>query len=848
VVNKPFILIPIILLLIALSGCIHILTTAERQACLSATHASTNSITECKTQNECYNKLTEKTTISTKLPISIYNNNVIYFNNVASATHNFNKSKNDLEKLNESCNVEDVDEIIDSANDFFLYLRNIFSFIDKSNQTSIILLKDYAIYLESQGINKIPEEDIFLDYVIINENLNELKISSNNENYISDLLIKSKELNNIAKDFGFKKDYISNVNYLDLTTYYLKLIDSPSGNLKVPTISPGINYMISELSNIEQLKNITKNLQRANSYNLYVTLDKSIGSTNSLYSGFREINESININLDKIYEQIDEKEIEIEKNKTYISKKTQYQYTESYVRFRNKEIGFGDYLAQLKFIDLEIETNKITEEDQNIELKIGQIKCDEIIFNAKRINNSYINNLITRYEISDNYQNKKEYCEQINKATKTTSCKLELAKVLDLREESINKLNIEFNENLSEIECINKINNINQILENNTEIKLLKDIVKDNKNIIVEIKQQNEWMEYEDKYIVEEINELTNVLDTKPNYELIINLNEEINKQQTNNRTLLSICARIEEKYLIKNHKIEFAAGEYYLIIFNLFSKSLNEIKIQIPELGSISKAELYPGTNYIKISYENKKTITKSILKLGLDKTLFEIIIKNTVTGIYDQIFIDKTATLISGAESDGNGNARYFSEIENRILFYQYMLDSTHTNTELLDIGAGYYKIINEINIKNKYDKEINGQLELQETSDNEINVIKENNQIIPFEIINSYLSVQLKLGLEEETTYQIQTLKDKKEIIQIAKEAQNNAKILIASRFKNISDIANQELGKYAIQEINENTTLEVFSNALLLNTKIIELQAQEKECLNLENEYFLIYTSI
>ena len=847
-VNKPIILIPIIVLLIALSGCIHLLTTAERQACLSATSFSTNSVADCQTQNECYNKLTKETTISNKLPINIYNNNLIYFNNIASATYNFNKSKSSLEKLNDSCDSDNVNKIIDSANDLFLYLRNIFGFIDKSNETSIILLKDYAIYLESQGIDYIPEEKLYSDYILINENLNELKVSSNNQNYIKELLNKSEELNLVAKDFGFNKNYVSNVNYVDLTAYYLKLIEDPSGNLKVPTFAPGLNYVISELSNIEQLKNITKNLQRADSYNFYQLLDKSIGQNNSLYSEFKQINGNANSNLDEIYTKIEQLETKIETDKNYLSISNKNKYNQLQIEFINKKIGFGYYLYNLKQIDVGIENNKVVETNTNTEITLAIQKCNALVINAKEYNNNYINDLIKRYEITNNYLDKQKYCDKINSEINTSTCKQDLAAVLQIKENTLTTFSLINPTNITEEECINIINQINQVLENNGNIKLIKVFLEDNTQIISELDLQSELLGYEDKIVLETKIVEINKLSDYSNYKLIININEKIESQRKANEDLLQICKTVEENYIAENYDIKLVNNEYYLIVNNLFTRRLTDIKIDVPGISNLGIVDIYPGQNYLLITYENKQEISTRIIKLGLHNTLFGTTITNTARNIKNKIYLGKNITIVSGAELDNNGFGWYFSEYENKILYYQDILDTATKNTQLIDIGGGRYKQVQEINIKNNYEKEINGKLELKEINYNEISQVKENKKDVDTQIINGWIVIILNLKPNDEKTYEIQSLNEKEELIQLAKENIINTNNLLNSRFLDISKLAELKLNEFKDIKILESITLIELTNILQITPILKQIKDAENNNVIAEDAFFIIYNTL
>ena len=860
---KLFIITPLLILLITLSGCVHLLSTAEREACLSATHFSTNSIDVCETQKECYTNIVDNQNISDKLPISIYNRNVIYLNNIASASFNFNQSTKYLKELNKSCDAEDVNKIIKSSNDLFSNLRNIFEYIDNANSESIILIKDYVIYLESEGIDKIPEEKIYDEYILLNNNLNELRVDSDNENYVHSLLEEGSKLNLIAKDFGFTKNYVSNVNYVDLTAYYFKLIENPSGEIRVPTIIPGFNYVLGELSNLEQLRNITVNLQRADNYNFYIVLDKFIGKNNSLHTQFMEMSTNINIEIDEIYTGINNLETEIEKNNYFVSQENYILYNNAKLDFRDKRIGFGTYLSILKKIKSEIEQNTINELDQNAQ-NIETIKdCDAIVKTAEKINNTYLNKLVKSYKKETNFNLKNSVCDKITFEMNNTECIFDLDNILNLDTSEFDSYKEIYRTNVTQEDCINILNNISNYLENNEKINLLKDIIRDNSSKLIEINEKISKTDLNNKIIITDINTTLSQISKSPNYRLYIDVDKKINEQKNINDRLLDVAKEIEEQYLRTNYKIESVDSNYYLILQNIFLFELNNLEIKVGGLDSniyfytseikINRGTLYVdrlliNKNYFQINYQNKKEITTKLIGLDLDNTLFEITIKNQIQGVNDKIYISSEKKLVTGLVDEKN-YLHYITEIENKILYTQdifYNTITTDTFEQLTDD-----KFINrlEIKIKNNYEKDISGNIKLinidSSTDEYIAYILKVNNIEQDAHIENRGIYTEINLSKDEEKTYELQTIFDFNEVILIAKEDLLEIQRLENSRFLDIKKLAITEFSGVDDLSISHNSKIKELQLLFSKENKINELKNKESDCILAENAFFILF---
>ena len=144
-------------------------------------------------------------------------------------------------------------------------------------------LKDYAIFLKSQGVEEITEEEIYGSFVLINQNINELRDETINDKTYIGILKRSSGCKRAGKQFWVLKSYMTSINYVDVYAYYSEYVDNPEQELKIPVISKSSNFVFSRLSTIENFQRINTNLKRTDNYNLYILFDKHIGTQDSLF-------------------------------------------------------------------------------------------------------------------------------------------------------------------------------------------------------------------------------------------------------------------------------------------------------------------------------------------------------------------------------------------------------------------------------------------------------------------------------------------------------------------------------------------------------------------------------------
>ncbi len=845
-------IVTIIIVLIYLSGCLDKLSTYEKQDCITATHYAETSIPICSSQKNCYKKLeTLSFNSSNKLPTNISNKLEFYKNNISSSIFYFNNSKELLNKINKNCKNNKFDiELIDNINDLFFNISQVFSYLDKGNENTINILKDYAIYFKNQDIYEISEEELYSDFIEINNNINELqKEDIENNSYVSYMKQDSKEINIFAKQLGFKKTYLSKVNYIDLYSYYFDLTTDPQERLLVPKSGLSSTYIISFVSKLESISKANKKLKTLNSYDLYLLYDRMFGFNNSTLIKFKILNNKIILDYDIILDKIIELENYGRDNYNYIDDSKKSVFIKNKYNYLHNNLSFGKYLSTLKTIKNNIEYNKLNLENQQI-INNDKIKeCEDIVLDYKNTENIYLKSLIEKYTIEDNLLLKIELCNKIKDNLNYEDCTNIISQLvlLDISElENIDFINLE---DINSIQCNNILGNINYFLVNNSKIKYLNNICKNNLFLISESKK------IEDDSNLRIINLESRVIEIKnlQNYLKIQNIDLLIQESLEVNTEIKEINKNKLENSISENQIIRYINNNYYLELESVFDYKIYDLETthnfeditSNDELLNIRNkyftvSYLNNGLNYFLVNYNNVQNIFEKILLLNLDKSLLEINIENTITGIEDIYYIGSGELIDNTNFIDSNGYLHYTTNKNNKILVLKKILNKEITNLEFIELSENKFIKKEIITIENITNKDIDQILYFKDLDLNEALLIKYNSKDLDYDIINDYITFNITLEPYDLKYYEVLALKDKTTVFEEIQFIINTLNSLKNSIFEDISNEANdinivfKNLEDYTITEIQE---------IYILSIDIFELEELELNNINLENLYNL-----
>jgi hypothetical protein len=176
-------------------------------------------------------------------------------------------------------------------------LLKAFEHSDAAHKESFGILLLESKILGEEEIHLIKEEPLFNDFVLINQNLNELNSEKieNEETYAGFYLLKAQKFNSLIKQTGFEKVIVEEFSPLDLLDKYDEhLVEEAvkeEKSLFIPIISDVLPAFVSYLNNIFQIKTAVNVLQVFPSFEFMQSYSDFLGTQNSsasLFAGMLE--------------------------------------------------------------------------------------------------------------------------------------------------------------------------------------------------------------------------------------------------------------------------------------------------------------------------------------------------------------------------------------------------------------------------------------------------------------------------------------------------------------------------------------------------------------------------------
>jgi len=801
------------LILVFLSGCLEVISTRQKQLCLSATHESQTSIFECTKTSECFKKVDSAGFyVSENFNYNIKNQALIYKNNVASAIYYFNNAKTEIQKINNFCDGKKDVDIIKSINNLFFYLSKVFEYQDRSWQKSIELLKDYAIYLKENGVERIAEEEIYDAFVLINQNLNELQEENKlTDNYVSLLKIEAKNANELAKKFGFRKSYMIEYGYVDLYAYYHEYVDDPKKEIKLPIISKSSNHVFSKFSTIENFLRINQSLQGADNYNLYILYDKQFGMVDSLFTKFVALNNHINREMDVVISKVSDLEKKIVESQHLLKDADRHRFEYHKKKYSRKEIGFGFYLEFLKEYYKTIELAEKGVLEKNIEIERIEDGCKEIITEAKKYSNNYFKKIIEEYTLEKDAKRKEQYCFVLRDALNNRNCLEDYHKLVELG------LTDDVYVGGSVFDCLEILNQLNYVLENNEKIVLLKKIIVETEQMLTDLRGRE--FDFLEELKIIDYAEKVQYIKKQPNHNLILRIDEITKELIDINEAIKKIKERIISQDITNNYVIAYEGGGYFLIYENFENNIKNACFLVNEDIESLSSklkitnktgcvSELYSGTNKFAINYKNTRTIHTKLIELDIENSLFETIVKNTATGVSDTLNLGQLQ-LVDNVKYilDSQYNIYYKTEKENKILYYKKIFANTALPLLASALNADFL-IEEKYKLKNLLNEKICGKIVVLRDCYDCVAIVKENSVLRPPTREGGHLKINVCFEAFEEKFFEISKVVSIQEVVEKIEELRLKINVLVSCEFEDIQKLAKakeKEINKYSAESV-------------------------------------------
>ncbi len=197
------------------SGCISQENQQEnRNSCLLLSSYSFQEIPECSSQEECFKKVNESLFVFPENSFSgeSFNSLHSFKNNLASSWLYFNKAVKTEKEINSLCSSGNFSALPEKTNELAFLLKKAFDFSDNAALDSFAFIGLEKTFLEENRIELIPEEDLFNDFIALNQNLNELSIpdtEKNSSSYVSSYFIASGKFSDFSSKAGFYSLYLN---------------------------------------------------------------------------------------------------------------------------------------------------------------------------------------------------------------------------------------------------------------------------------------------------------------------------------------------------------------------------------------------------------------------------------------------------------------------------------------------------------------------------------------------------------------------------------------------------------------------------------------------------------------
>ncbi len=297
-----FLLIAIILF----SGCLQKLSPEQRDKCLQLASHSKTSIPKCETQEACFQQVNA----------NLFNFSDAHFS--SSTSQKLNLYKNYLARAwlfhnRAIANIKRIYQLCASDSSLALLPRNVnelnsnlneeFRNAEFANTASFEILLLEAADLERQEIGKIKEEDLYTFYILLNNNLNELKNpeaiqeSADEkfpESYVKFYFSRLIAFNRLADTYGFGKITTRESGIWDFISYYdAPLLKEATKNEKskfyVPLISDAISGIINYITMRSKVDPSLNALLKFPTFEVLNFFNDFSGAENSVAKEFAEL-------------------------------------------------------------------------------------------------------------------------------------------------------------------------------------------------------------------------------------------------------------------------------------------------------------------------------------------------------------------------------------------------------------------------------------------------------------------------------------------------------------------------------------------------------------------------------
>ncbi len=304
---KFFHFIPLLFAFLFFSGCLVGEEEVEdaRRACMVLTSHSSSSIPECYSQGECTEKV-EKNFFSFNQ--KVFSNEVrlklhSFKNHLASSWLYYHKSLQTAQKLNLACSTEDYSSLPALTNELHFFLSRVVEEIDYLSEDSFSAIALQKNFLVEEETEKIKEEKVFDDLILLSQNLNDLASSdTESDSFVSFYLRRVEELNSRLLLAGFEPVYLRKATLVNVIDFYDEdlLQQLPETHFFIPMLK---NTYLKIFSLVAGNFNMVRSLEALNampSFSLFDSFNSFIGTDSSVAAEFGSFFHYSSLHLDEV--------------------------------------------------------------------------------------------------------------------------------------------------------------------------------------------------------------------------------------------------------------------------------------------------------------------------------------------------------------------------------------------------------------------------------------------------------------------------------------------------------------------------------------------------------------------
>jgi hypothetical protein len=292
-----------IILLVLLSGCLDRLPENQRLYCLDLTEKSFAFVPECKSQQECFSKLSKRFFSFPQESLSSQTRESLnaYRNNVAQSWLYFNNAKKSISQIRSICRANNnMAGLIFHLNELTHNMAKAFEYADKANRQSFEILALEQADLNKQDIHLAREEPLFQDFAAITDNLNSLHSNScQKQNLACFYLRQTASFESLVRQTGFQDKILSQTNIFGLAETYSDSFSETS----LPLIGQALSPILSFLSNLSNARKAIQGLEAASAFQFIQVYGNFVGTSNSCLEKFSVIIQNDAINRSALIER-----------------------------------------------------------------------------------------------------------------------------------------------------------------------------------------------------------------------------------------------------------------------------------------------------------------------------------------------------------------------------------------------------------------------------------------------------------------------------------------------------------------------------------------------------------------